>query len=71
MYKVHIEGENKMAKVKNLIMDMEEQFFSAVQDVAHECETLDQLFAITNSQRDLVAHMSSNEVDDIIGEIWF
>ena len=56
--------------MSSFIIDMEEKFFSAVQDVAHECETLDQLFAITNSQRDLVAHMSSNEVDDIIGEIW-
>lgn len=55
----------------NYILGLEEQFFDAVQDVAHECETLDELFEVMEPQRDLVKHMSSDKVDDVIGEIWF
>ena len=56
--------------MSSFIIDMEEKFFSAVQEVIHECETLDELYKITDSQRDLVSHMKSDDVDDIIGEIW-
>ena len=56
--------------MSSFIIDMEEKFFSAVQEVIHECESLNQLFEITDSQRDLVSHMKSDDVDEIIAEIW-
>ena len=55
--------------MSSFIIDMEEKFFSAVQEVIHECESLNQLFEITDSQRDLVSHMKSDDVDEIIAEI--
>lgn len=57
--------------MSNYILDLEEQFFDAVEKVARECKTLDELFEKTDPQRDLVKHMREDEVDDVIGEIWF
>lgn len=55
----------------NWVIECEEKFFDAVQDVCVECDTLDEVFEVMQPQRDLVKHMTDDEVDDIIGEIWF
>lgn len=56
--------------MSNYIMDHEEMFFEAAQDVAHECETFDIFVNLMMKQRDLVVHMDMDEVVDILGEIY-
>lgn len=56
--------------MSNYIMDLEEQFFEAASDVAHECETFDIFCDLMMKQRDLVVHMDMDEVVDILGEIY-
>ena len=59
-----------MGKVKAMAMDMEEMFFDAAGDVIHECDHFSEFVDVMKPQMDLVSHMSPQDVDCILSEMW-
>jgi len=60
-----------MAKMKNLIMDMEEMFWEGAQDIVHEYQNFLDFEEVMKNQKDLVKHWPSWEaVRETLEEIY-
>lgn len=55
----------------NYVIECEENFFGAAQDIVHEFETFSEFYNKMMTQKDLVKHMSSSTVAEYLSEIWY
>ena len=56
--------------MSNWIVDLEEQFDSKVEEAVKQSECVEEAVAEAMKHRDLVTHMTDEEVEDYVGEAW-
>lgn len=56
--------------MSSYVMDSEEQFYEAAQDVKLECTSFNEFHNVMLSQWSLVSHLEQEEVLDVLNEIW-
>ena len=52
------------------ILDLEEQFDEKVEEAVKQSEVVEEAVAEAMKHRDLVTHMTDEEVEDYVGEAW-
>ena len=52
------------------ILDLEEQFDTKVEEAVKQSECVEEAVAEAMKHRDLVTHMTDEEVEDYVGEAW-
>ena len=56
--------------MSNFVLDQEEMFYNAADDVKLECDNIEVFINVMRSQCDLVKHLEWSEVVDVLKEIW-
>jgi len=56
--------------MSNWILDLQEQFDSKVEDAIKQSEVVEEAVAEAMKHRDLVAHLSDDEVTEMVYEGW-
>ena len=56
--------------MSNWILDLQEQFDSKVEDAIKQSEVVEEAVAEATKHRDLVSHMSDEEVEEYVYEGW-
>lgn len=59
-----------MGKVKNMMMDMEDQFIEKIDNVIGECETWNEFTTRMESHMHLVDHNPLGDTMDVMAESW-
>jgi len=57
--------------MSSLVLDNDEMFYSAADDVKLECNTLEEFIALMTPQMDLVAYTPKSQVIEILKEIYY
>ena len=57
--------------MSSLVLDNEEMFYSAADDVKLECNNLEEFIALMTPQMDLVAYTPKSQVIEILKEIYY
>ena len=52
------------------ILDLQEQFDGKVEEAIKQSEVIEEAVAEAMKHRDLVTHMTDEEVEDYVGEAW-
>lgn len=56
--------------MSNYILGNEEMFYGTADDVKLECDNMDQFLEMMMTQKDLVSHISDDDIIDTLKEIW-
>ncbi|MEC7115662.1 MAG: hypothetical protein VXW76_03735 [Actinomycetota bacterium] len=56
--------------MSSYILDLQEQFDEKVETAVKESEHISEAMAEAMKHRDLVTHMTDEEVEDYVGEAW-
>lgn len=56
--------------MSSLVLDNEEMFYNAADDVKLECDNLEEFITLMTPQMDLVANTPKSQVIEILKEIW-
>lgn len=56
--------------MSSYILDNEEMFYGTADDVKLECDNMDQFLEMMMTQKDLVSHISDDDIVDTLKEIW-
>ena len=54
----------------NYVIECEENFFGAAQDVVHEFGSFQEFYNTMMTQKDLVVHMEPETIVEYLSEIW-
>jgi hypothetical protein len=57
--------------MSSLVLDNDEMFYSAADDVKLECNNLEEFIALMTPQMDLVAYTPKSQVIEILKEIYY
>ena len=57
--------------MSSLVLDNDEMFYSAADDVKLECDNLEEFIALMTPQMDLVAHTPKSQVIETLKEIYY
>ena len=52
------------------ILDLQEQFDGKVEEAIKQSEVIEEAVAEAMKHRDLVVHMTDDEIEDYVGEAW-
>ena len=56
--------------MSSYVMETEEQFYEAAEDVKLECTSFQEFHNVMLSQWDLVKHLEQEEVLEVLNEMW-